>query len=195
MYLDRARSLAVQYTHMVCSLLLPHSIRSGHSDPLPVAHPSPCSSTPALPAHFPLPRPFVPPSSHPFLSPHPSLHPRLRNRLSPPFLPSFLPRVLPPSFLPRPQRFLIGIVLFTIAFEKALEWVEEQLEEYDLKFDESYLEMLQKIKDELMILGFVSFNLTLLEEILEGKIDETKSRLFEFAHLLVFFIASMRITF
>jgi hypothetical protein len=80
-----------------------------------------------------------------------------------------------------------GIVIFTIGFETATEKLEEALEEQP-----AYWQMLFKTYKELMIMGIISFSLTVSYE-LGVSYDHDTFICFEFAHILIFFVAVLYI--
>ena len=78
---------------------------------------------------------------------------------------------------------MIGIILFTVAFEAVTEWLEKALED-----SPTYLDMVQKVYAELMILGFIAFVLTMFIEF-GAKIPHHWLLAFEWAHLMIFAVA------
>jgi hypothetical protein len=80
--------------------------------------------------------------------------------------------------------FMIGgIVVFTIGFETGTEKIEHRL-----KLQPAYYQMLFKTYKELMIMGVISFGLTVSHE-LGIHFEHDMFICFEFAHILIFFVA------
>lgn len=84
---------------------------------------------------------------------------------------------------------LWGLLFFTILFEHGLHSLQHSLGAKDSPGNQ----LLQKAKDELMILGFISFCLTVVGEFV--KIPHMLLLPFEFAHVLVFMVALCLIAF
>ena len=84
---------------------------------------------------------------------------------------------------------LCGLLFFTVVFEHGLHSLQHSLGAKDSAGNQ----LLQKAKDELMILGFISFCLTVLGEFVE--IPHALLLPFEFAHVLVFIVALCLIAF
>eukprot|EP00736_Rhodelphis_marinus_P006876 Rmarinus@m.5077 len=78
------------------------------------------------------------------------------------------------------------LLLVLIAFTMGIEWFLETIEEL-LEHHPHYMEMVQKVYRELMILGFISFMLKVVESFLV--LTEEESQAFEFSHNLLFFVA------
>lgn len=88
--------------------------------------------------------------------------------------------------------FMVAIIVFTTLFEHGLRAVERKLRFFDKAFDEATLELVTKLKDELMILGTLSFLLTVTVQTaaLKGEgIPHDVLLPFEFAHVLIFLSA------
>jgi hypothetical protein len=91
-----------------------------------------------------------------------------------------LPRNLNVLFL---STFLAGLILVAMMLDHALHLLHEGLSSTKLK-------MLEKLKDELMILGLISFILTMMEQ--SGvHLPHDELLIFEFTHILVFVVALM----
>ena len=84
---------------------------------------------------------------------------------------------------------LWGLLFFTVVFEHGLHSLQHSLGAKDSPGNQ----LLQKAKDELMILGFISFCLTVVGEFVE--IPHVLLLPFEFAHVLVFMVALCLIAF
>lgn len=84
---------------------------------------------------------------------------------------------------------LWGLLFFTVVFEHGLHTLQHSLGAADSPGNQ----LLQKAKDELMILGFISFCLTVVGEFVE--IPHVLLLPFEFAHVLVFMVALCLIAF
>eukprot|EP01043_Picozoa_sp_COSAG02_P007031 COSAG02_NODE_206_length_29144_cov_12.855121_31_plen_551_part_00 len=84
---------------------------------------------------------------------------------------------------------LWGLLFFTVLFEHGLHSLQHLLGASDSPGNQ----LLQKAKDELMILGFISFCLTVVGEFVE--IPHVLLLPFEFAHVLVFMVALCLIAF
>jgi hypothetical protein len=78
---------------------------------------------------------------------------------------------------------MIGIIIFTVAFELLTDLLE-----YKLAGQATYLEMVHKVYTELMILGFLSFALSMIVEF-GAELDHTMLMSFEWAHMLIFTVA------
>jgi len=75
---------------------------------------------------------------------------------------------------------LCGIILFTVILEHFMEHLHHNL-------DDKQMKMLEKMKDELMLLGVISFIVVLIVQ--SGIQLGSFLILFEFVHILVFFVA------
>jgi uncharacterized membrane protein len=81
------------------------------------------------------------------------------------------------------------VVAITIVFEGVLHHLESWIREHASDItSEVYMQMLQKLYKELMILGFISFVLTMLLQT-DSITDAGQIISFEYAHFVVFFMA------
>jgi len=77
---------------------------------------------------------------------------------------------------------LVGIVIFTIAFESLTHHAEHKLK------GTPYMEMLAKVYKEMMIMGFISFGIFMAVQ--AGGVGHGETLVsFEFAHIVIFFAA------